>query len=109
MCFKKHCFNYYVLSRRPLPRTKVKRGGKEKEENQINGRIIKKIKKLKLYKELDSFDTGTQRKFQQCYIYKTNKMMENEGFMENISKCEQLLEHDSGIFAQSSLFFQSQN
>lgn len=34
-------------------------------------------------------------------------MRENEGFMENISNCEQLLEHDSGIFSESSLFFQS--
>lgn len=29
-------------------------------------------------------------------------MRENEGFMENISNCELLLEHDSGIF---SVFF----
>lgn len=67
----------------------------------------KKIKKLKLYKELDSFDTGTFKENFSNVIYKTNKMRENEGFMENISNCEQLLEHDSGIFSESSLFFQS--
>lgn len=52
---------------------------------------------MKLYKELDSSDTGIcEENFN--FINKINKIGENEVFEENISCSQQLLKHDSEIF-----------
>lgn len=77
--------------------------GKRKEKKKIRTNLLK-IKKADVYKELGSFDTDISEENFKNIVNKI-KSGENEIFTENISYCQGLLKHGSGIFIFSILEF----